>query len=134
MTTVTVQCDDNTTHALEIPEWRDGHDVEWSINGYWVEAKVSCASGEGSWCRLACAEECGAETWPCESWEDGTDGPREHVMRDGGHCGVLPFFDEGDEAMAELYDGKSHALVSGPVQIRWDGATYRWRYPEGGAS
>lgn len=125
MTTITYRAPDGTEAKQKVPPAYGGHRIEWTVSHDFVRGELTCVADVGGFCRLSCAEECGAESWPCVSWDD--DGPREHAMVDCGHCHALLFME--DLNAEESYDGPSRVAVSGPVLIEWTGDTYVWRYP-----
>jgi hypothetical protein len=102
-------------HQLDVDD--DGH------------ARWTCDAPEGSRCRLVCAEDCGAEQWPCNSYDDqGEEIQPAHPMRDSGECHVVLFLGLGDPM--ESYEGGEEPfdLRSGPVKAEWEGDYYGWEY------
>lgn len=112
------------------------HHIEWDV-GTVTTATFTCDAPEGSLCRLTCAEDCGAETWPCgrdDEWDRGG-----HDMIDAGHCQVLPWLEavDWDETFEDGAPDRPHPhnhLPYADIAVRWDGDGYVWRYPDPAAS
>lgn len=112
------------------------HTVKWTIDRFgWttnITGTVECHAPEGAFCRLVCAEGCGSEVYPCSTWDDDTNRLIHHKLTDAGYCNVIPFL-EADE-LTEFYGGDQAPLVSGPIEVEWEGEGYAWRYPQGEAA
>jgi hypothetical protein len=92
------------------------HHVEWPEDG---NPTFTCDAPVGSPCRLECAENCGAEEWPCNTWDEDADEPgRAHDMTDAGECHVVLFLDNDDHSDQDRY--------SGPITVEWAGDYYEW--------
>jgi hypothetical protein len=110
------------------------HTVKWTIDRIgWttnITGTVECHAPEGAFCRLTCAEGCGSETYPCGTWDDDAGRLIHHQLTDSGECNVIPFL-EADE-LTEFYGGgqPETPLVSGPIEVEWEGEGYAWRYPQ----
>ena len=94
------------------------HHIEWTEDE--SRPRFTCAAGVGAKCRLVCAEECGAESWPCGRWDYDLDQERDeaHPMRDDGECHVALFLD-----MDECDYSERH---TGPITVWWEGDFYSW--------
>lgn len=94
-----------------------------------------CTAPEGAACRLVCAEDCGAEWWPCGGYGYDYDADEErepHPMRDGRYCNVVEYLNEenADDLLDEGWAGDAEACgYAGPISVRWsDGdKTYLWQ-------
>jgi hypothetical protein len=101
------------------------HRVQWEICDDMVTGVLICEAPEGDICRLACAEECGAEAWPCFTYnDDGSE--REHDMKGGGHCNAVLFIEQ--DSLEVSHGHGSEPLRSGPVNVWFDGDSYLWKY------
>lgn len=93
----------------------------------------TCDAPFGSRCRLSCAEDCGAEQWPCNSYDDeGEEIKPAHPMEDSGGCHVVLYLEQGEPM--ESYEGDDlgpSGLRSGLVNVVWEGDYYGWTYAEG---
>lgn len=91
---------------------------------------VACSASEGAKCRLVCAEDCGAEAWPCGGYDSETDAEKEpHPMRDGGYCIVTLFLEEDPDGCAVAVDAPALRRYSGPIRVSWDDDYYVWEPP-----
>lgn len=88
------------------------HYVEWPED---ENPTFTCTAEVGAKCRLVCAEDCDAESWPC-GHDEATDEP--HAMKDSGECHVLLFLAEDDH-----YE---HDRYSGPIKVTWEADYYDW--------
>ena len=89
------------------------------------EATATCDAPEGAKCRLTCAEDCGAETWPCGAWDDDD---QQHAMTDCGECHVVLYLNGNCDA-SEYFTVEGDPLADtyvGPVTVTWDGEVYLW--------
>jgi hypothetical protein len=91
------------------------HHVEWPEDG---NPTFTCTAEVGARCRLACAEECGAEEWPCGRYDEDDQEQAAHPMQDSGECHVVLFLDSDDHWEQDRY--------SGPIKVTWDGDHYDW--------
>lgn len=87
----------------------------------WLTARFECDAPVGSKCRLTCAVNCGAEEWPCGTWNDDVDELEQHAMADSGECHVLLFLDNTDGA-------RDDADRTGLIEVTWEGDFYSWVY------
>lgn len=104
------------SHLLSRDEWR---------------AEAICDAPDGSVCRLLCAEDCGAESWPCGGYDYENDEEREpHPMRDGGYCNAVLFLNGNGDATecAVDQDDPTARTYTGRINVSWSGAdeTYLW--------
>lgn len=129
-TTITYRSEDGTETEREVPDWDGGHDVEWTVSSGYIRGEFTCTAAVGAFCRLSCAEECGAEEWPCYSFEGANENlqQRQHALVDCGHCHAVVFLE--NESAEETYAGLGATAVSGAIVIHWNGLGYMWRYPE----
>lgn len=96
------------------------HHIEWPEDE--ARPRFTCSAEVGAKCRLVCAEDCGAEEWPCGKWDYDRDEEREaHSMRDAGECHVVLFLDLDDHDYSERH--------TGPIKVRWEGDFYSWEPP-----
>lgn len=92
-----------------------------------------CTAPEGAVCRLVCAEDCGAEAWPCGGYDyDAGEELEPHPMRDGGYCNAAEYLngDDADDLADDGWVGDPAAKgYAGPISVRWSGAdeTYLWQ-------
>ena len=113
------------------------HAVSWQVDTEWVDATFTCDAPEGADCRLVCAEECGADFWPCHSYDEDGDNEREHRRVDGGSCLAVDCLK--NEEGPDSYDREAPRapLRSGPIVVRWTGDELQpcvWSYPPEGAA
>jgi hypothetical protein len=94
------------------------HHMEWPEEE--SRPRFTCSAEAGSRCRLVCAEDCGAEEWPCGRWDYDLDAERQeaHPMRDDGECHVVLFLDMDEHDYCDRY--------SGLIKVRWEGDFYSW--------
>jgi hypothetical protein len=93
------------------------HHVEWPED---ERPRFTCDAPSGSKCRLSCAEDCGAEEWPCSGWDDDKDAPTpDHPMTDSGECHVVLYLEDDDGWWEQ-------DRYSGPIKVTWDGDHYDW--------
>jgi len=105
------------------------HRVTWTIDaGDGVLGEFTCDAPPLSACRLVCAEDCGAEQWPCGGGEVDY-----HRMRDGGECQVVLFLDGGARDSYDP-DAPTMPVRSGPVEVRWLDDYYAWSYAADGST
>jgi len=97
------------------------HWIDWRVSDGSVRAAFSCFAPPMSRCRLECAEDCGAEGWPCGYDQD-------HRMRDSGECHALLFLDQVYAEESYDPDAAPVPVHDGLVQVRWDGDCYVWSY------
>lgn len=97
------------------------HWIKWELDPIADQAVgiLECHAPVGARCRLGCAE-------GCEMWNIGG---HHHPLVDLGECWVLPWFQNTDETMIELYDGPLVPLRDGPVTLTWFGEDeFSWEY------
>lgn len=86
--------------------------------------RIECLASEGADCRLVCAEDCGAETYPCYS-HDGDDGDA-HAQKDGGFCNIAEWIN-GD-CPSTTHQRITEPVGDGiPIITEWEGDYYSWR-------
>lgn len=105
-----------------VEPWIPGHTVTFTIDGADITSRATCSNPELAPCRLWCptCEEM------CACFQD---------WQDYGACHAIEWFDAAYEFL-DLYAGAKHQVVSGPIEVRWDGIhdTWTWRYPAGEAA
>jgi hypothetical protein len=83
-----------------------------------IDVQITCNAPEGAPCRLWC-DVCEERTQPDHD---------QHEKRDQGYCVRTDgWFDDGS-MIPEQYSGGRHKVVSGPVELIWEGDYYSWRY------
>jgi hypothetical protein len=102
-----------------------------------------CDAPSGAVCRMACAESCGAEVWPCGGYDYDADAECEpHPMRDMGECNVVLYLNQENPDDLFTVEGDPDARTYvGPIRVSWGDDVYLWEpaeptaaKPEGGAS
>lgn len=102
-------------------------------DGFPARPVAVCTASHGAVCRLVCAEDCGAEVWPCGGYDYEADEERDaHPMRDGGYCNVVEYLngDNPDDLLDEDWIGDASARgYAGPISVRWSSGdeTYLWQ-------
>lgn len=93
-------------------------------------AEVVCREPEGANCRLMCAENCGAETYPCGGYvgDPGREeNYREHELVDYGACNAAEWINFGS-GPEECCGVTTEFPVSDgmPIEVIWFGDCYEW--------
>lgn len=98
--------------------WIPGHTLTVTIDSGGVSSRINCTNPELAACRLWCPT-CDELCCCFQDWHD------------AGYCLAVTWIDNGDSPL-EVYVGDEKPLVSGPVEVRWDGVleTWTWCYPE----
>lgn len=99
-------------------EQQTDHHIEWRIDKGMTYGKVTCEAQHGAFCRMTCS------AFLCEEW------PREgceHGLVDSGDCNVVEHIENGD-SIESAYIGPVEPLRSGPIEAKWQGDWYGWRY------
>ena len=101
------------------------HRIERDSEGY---GRVVCEGEPLSRCRLICAEDCGAEWWPCGGDDDPTVDETYHRMRDGGYCHVVEYLSNDLAGLCADDQSPVAHTYAGPISVEWDSGdeTYIW--------
>lgn len=101
------------------------HHIAWTIEGDWIRGELACTAPEGATCRLSCEKGC--ETWPCA---ETLDVEFECPISDAGACNAAVWINETGPQEAHGGDA-CETLRDGPVDVWWDGDSWRWAYRRG---
>jgi hypothetical protein len=94
-----------------------GHRLSVILDAERVYLRVHCDEPKEANCRLACAEDCTAESYPCG-----------HKLIDAGWCNAAEWFDASGGAEEFAWPNDPIPLHDQmPVDVYWDGALWRWR-------
>jgi hypothetical protein len=96
-------------------------------------SRAACDAPVGSVCRMGCAEDCGAEVWPCGGYDYEADRECEpHPMGDVGECNVVLYLNaENPDDLFSVEGDPDARTYSGPIQVAWENDTYVWEPAEG---
>lgn len=102
------------------------HVLRVELDGDSLHSRVECRATEGAACRLVCAEDCGAETYPCYSYDPATKEDREHAQKDGGFCNIAEWIN-ADVPEVSHQRVKEPVFDGMPILPEWEGDYYSWR-------
>lgn len=107
------------------------HTIDWSHDLERIVGTFTCPGGDIA-CRLYCTgladESCGHSAEAKAGDKCTCGGPL--VLSTGGGCNYIAWVtDEG--SVEEFFEGEDSTPVhDGPVEFRWDGDTWLWRYTD----